>query len=99
MNAPEVARGLGIHKVGQYRRRKEYGGMGVDQMKRLRQLEQENVRLREAVSKPSHLTAAFRRRPPAPETHMLIPAVAFTGGNRLDWIWKLASRGCVKFCV
>lgn len=62
--------------------------MRVDQMKPLKQLKQENVRLREAVSKPSHLTAAFRRRPPTPEIRMLIPAVAFTGGNRLDWIWK-----------
>jgi len=46
----EVVRELGIHEVTYYRWRKEYGGMRVDQMKRLKQLEQENVRLRKAVS-------------------------------------------------
>jgi len=46
----EVVKELGIHEVTYYRWRKEYGGMGVDQMKRLKELEQENARLRKAVS-------------------------------------------------
>jgi putative transposase len=46
----EVVKELGIHEVTYYRWRKEYGGMRVDQMKRLKELEQENVRLRKAVS-------------------------------------------------
>jgi len=46
----EVVRELGIHEVTYYRWRKEYGGMRVDQMKRLKELEQENVRLRKAIS-------------------------------------------------
>jgi transposase-like protein len=50
MKVPEMARELGIHEVTYYRWRKEYGGMKVDQMKRLRELEQENGRLRKAVS-------------------------------------------------
>lgn len=33
-----------------YRWRKQYGGMGVDQLKKLRRLQQENERLRRAVS-------------------------------------------------
>jgi len=49
----EVVKELGIHEVTYYRWRKEYGGMRVDQMKRLKELEQENARLRKAVS---HLT-------------------------------------------
>ena len=50
MKVPEMARALSIHEVTYYRWRKEYGGMRVDQMKRLRELEQENGRLRKAVS-------------------------------------------------
>jgi len=47
---PEVVKELGIHEVTYYRWRKEYGGMRVNQMKRLKELEQENARLRKAVS-------------------------------------------------
>jgi hypothetical protein len=36
--------------VTYYRWRKEYGGMRVNQMKRLKELEKENTRLRRAVS-------------------------------------------------
>ena len=50
MKVPEVVRELGIHEVTYYRWRKEYGGMRVNQMKRLKELEQENARLRKAVS-------------------------------------------------
>jgi len=46
----EVVKELGIHEVTYYRWRKEYGGMRVNQMKRLKELEQENARLRKAVS-------------------------------------------------
>jgi len=35
MKVPEMARELSIHEVTYYRWRKEYGGMRVDQMKRL----------------------------------------------------------------
>ena len=33
-----------------YRWRKEYGGMGTDQLKRLKELEKENARLRRVVA-------------------------------------------------
>ena len=33
-----------------YRRRKEFGGLKTDQVKRLKELEKENERLRKAVS-------------------------------------------------
>ena len=46
----EVIRMLGISEVTYYRWRKEFGGMKVDQAKRLKELEKENVRLRKAVS-------------------------------------------------
>lgn len=46
----EVCRALGVTDVTYYRWRKEYGGLKVEQAKRLKELEQENARLRRAVS-------------------------------------------------
>lgn len=40
----EVVRRLGVTQVTYYRWRKEYGGMKVDQAKRLKDLEKENAR-------------------------------------------------------
>ena len=45
-----VCRRLGISEQSYYRWRKEYGGLKVDQAKRLKELEKENARLRRAVS-------------------------------------------------
>jgi putative transposase len=50
MKVPELVRELGIHEITYYRWRKEYGGMRINQMKRLKELETENSRLRKAVS-------------------------------------------------
>ena len=47
---PEVVKALGIREVTYYRWRKEYGGLNVSQAKRLKELERENARLRQAVS-------------------------------------------------
>jgi hypothetical protein len=47
---PEMVKAIGISEVSYYRWRKEYGGMDVSQAKRLKELEQENSRLRRAVS-------------------------------------------------
>ena len=46
----ETIKQLGVSEVTYYRWRKEYGGMGASQMKRLKELEKENQRLRKAVS-------------------------------------------------
>ena len=46
----DVAKAIEIHEVTYYRWRKEYGGLKVTQVKRLRELEKENSRLRKAVS-------------------------------------------------
>jgi|TARA_Y100000310_G_scaffold211192_1_gene211938 transposase-like protein len=45
-----VSRSLGISEQSYYRWRKEYGGLRGDQVKRLKELEKENSRLRKAVS-------------------------------------------------
>ena len=41
---------LGVSEQSYYRWRKEYGGLKMDQAKRLKDLEKENGRLRQAVS-------------------------------------------------
>ena len=46
----EVCRSLGVTEQTYYRWRKEYGGLKMDQAKRLKELEQENTRLRRAVA-------------------------------------------------
>jgi len=46
----EVSRDLGISEQTYYRWRNEYGGMKVDQARRLKELEVENGRLKRAVA-------------------------------------------------
>jgi len=46
----EVTRKMGIAEQTFYRWRKEYGGMRVDQAKRLKELEKENSRLKKLVA-------------------------------------------------
>jgi transposase-like protein len=47
---PEVCRKLGVSEQTYYRWRREYGGLQVEQLKRLKQLEKENVRLKKVVA-------------------------------------------------
>ena len=46
----DAIRALGVTEVTYYRWRNEYGGLKGDQVKRLKELETENSRLRRAVS-------------------------------------------------
>jgi transposase-like protein len=46
----EACRKLGVTEQTYYRWRKEYGGMRVDQAKRLKELEKENARLKKLVA-------------------------------------------------
>ena len=48
--AGQVRRTLGIAEQTFYRWRREYGGLKVEQARRLKALEQENTRLRRAVA-------------------------------------------------
>ncbi len=50
MSISEVCRKLEIHEQTYYRWRKEYGGLRVDQAKRLKELEGENARLKKLVA-------------------------------------------------
>ena len=46
----EAVRSIGVTEVTYYRWRSEYGGLKSDQVKRMKELEMENARLRRAVS-------------------------------------------------
>ena len=50
LDLAQVCRNLSISEQTYYRWRKEYGGMKVDQAKRLKELERENARLKKLVA-------------------------------------------------
>jgi putative transposase len=50
MSMADAIRQISVSEVTFYRWRKEYGGLKADQLKRLKELEKENARLRRAVS-------------------------------------------------
>jgi transposase-like protein len=49
-NVGQISREMGITEQSYYRWRKEYGGMKTAQVKRLKDLERENGRLKKAVA-------------------------------------------------
>ena len=46
----DAIRQIGVVEQTYYRWRKQYGGMGVDQLKELKSLQKENEQLRRAIS-------------------------------------------------
>jgi len=48
--AADAVRSIGVTEVTYYRWRRECGGLKIDQVKRLKDLETENSRLRRAIS-------------------------------------------------
>jgi len=50
---PQACRDAGIHTQTYYRWRKEFGGLKIDQAKRLKELEKENSRLKRLVAELS----------------------------------------------
>jgi transposase-like protein len=50
MTVPQMCKQIGVTDQTYYRWRKAYGGMKVDQAKRLKELETENARLKRAVA-------------------------------------------------
>lgn len=50
MTIAEAVRQIGVTEQTYYRWRKQYSGMNREQLKRLKELERENQRLRQAVS-------------------------------------------------
>ena len=47
---PQICKQLGVSEQTYYRWRKEYGGLRMDQAKKLRTLEKENARLKKLVA-------------------------------------------------
>lgn len=47
---PNMCKAIGVTEQTYYRWRKAYGGMKIDQAQRLRELEQENARLKRLVA-------------------------------------------------
>ncbi len=45
-----ICRSIGVSEQSYYRWRREYGGLKVDQARRLKELERENTRLKRAVA-------------------------------------------------
>ena len=56
----QVARRLGVAEPTYYRWRREYGGLRVDQAKRLKELERENSRLKRLVADQALANAMVR---------------------------------------
>ena len=50
MSRLDAIRQIGVIEQTYYRWRKQYGGMGVDQLKELKRLQKENEQLRRAIS-------------------------------------------------
>jgi len=48
--APQACKEAGIHTQTYYRWRKEYGGLKIEQAKRMKELEKENTRLQRLVA-------------------------------------------------
>jgi putative transposase len=52
-STPQASRDAGITEQTYYRWRKEYGGLKLDQAKRLKELEKENLKLKRLVAELS----------------------------------------------
>ncbi|QDU82492.1 Transposase [Polystyrenella longa] len=50
MTIPLMCKKLGIHQQTYYKWRREYGGLRMDQAKRLKELEKENSRLKKLLA-------------------------------------------------
>ena len=50
LRVPQMCKKLGVSEQTYYRWRKEYGGLRLDQTKRLKELERENTQLKKLVA-------------------------------------------------
>ncbi len=63
LRVPLVCKKLGISEQTYYRWRKEYGGLRLDQAKRLKELERENTQLKKLVVDRGWWNGSSRWRP------------------------------------
>ena len=79
---PQACKKIGVTDQTYYRWRSEYGGMRVDQAKRLKELEKENGRLRKLVAQQSLEDIGWNGRPVAAcPFHSQIAHIHATGGE------------------
>ena len=91
-NVADAIRQIGVSEVTYYRWRQEYGGLKTDQVKRLKELEQENTRLRRAISDLT-LTSSFCRRLPGETSKPRASPRLYRAGQRSHACLR-ASRLC-----
>ena len=65
LKVPQVCRKLEVTEQTYYRRRKEYGGLRMDQAKRLKDLDRENARLKKLLAE-AELDKAILREAASP---------------------------------
>ena len=65
LKVPQVCRKLGVTDQTYYRWRKEYGGLRMDQARRLKELERENARLKKLLAE-AELDKAILREATSP---------------------------------
>ncbi len=86
----DAIRQISITEQTYYRWRKQYGGMGTDQLKELKRLQKENERLRRAVSDLALdeliLTEASRGNQPAPH-------IVGTVSKEFATSWRIRTPG------
>ena len=70
----DAIRTIGVSEVTYYRWRQEFGGLKSDQVKRLKDLEAENARLRAGRSRSSRRTSRSCKRPRGETTEPRAPA-------------------------
>ena len=86
-----VCRGFGISEQSYYRWRREYGGLKLDQAKRLKEVEQENSRLKRAAQK--HTDYMQRRKcfdhecPGEPSVLRRLENVNYIVGGLRRWLY------------
>jgi len=68
----EASRKIGVTEQTYYRWRKEYGGMRIEQAKRLNDLEKENTRLKKLVASGLSLDDVDTAVEPAPPSFILV---------------------------
>ncbi|HUU36722.1 MAG TPA: IS3 family transposase [Candidatus Desulfaltia sp.] len=85
----EVCRKLGVTEPTYYRWRKEYGGMRVDQAKRLKELEQENARLKKLVADLSLDNAILKEAKPG---KLLSPAKKSRAVDHVCEVMEVSER-------
>ena len=64
MPIAEASRKIGVTEQTYYRWRKEYGGLRIEQAKKLKSLEKENARLKKLVALPPKRLPVFKLEPP-----------------------------------